>query len=264
MTNFSIHQLKALGLSFYFDGNSKITGANWSYVSPAPNAFSLLPIVDCPLATLVCMQSCYAVKMINEREGLRRAYLTNSISIRRALKRSPRELAGVFSEWAMDYAKEGFRWHIAGDVFSAAYARFIRQVATLTPRVTFTIYTRSFSYVSQLVGPQNLVINISADRNNYSYANDVALHHGLRLCYLATPEDHDHLPDLRPGSVIFPDYELRGRDLDEPTTAPWWQRLTPAQKRMVCPVDFFGHSSTMRCGPCGRCLKQVAPVQYAS
>jgi hypothetical protein len=60
--------------------------------------------------------------------------------------------------------------------------------------------------------------------------------------------------DLPPGSVVFPDYALRGRDLDEPTTAPWWQALSHEQRAMVCPTDFFGQSEAHRCGPCGKCL----------
>ncbi len=61
--------------------------------------------------------------------------------------------------------------------------------------------------------------------------------------------------DLPAGSVLFPDYELRGRALAKPTDAPWWQSLTQAQRKMTCPVDQFGASESLRCGVCTKCIR---------
>src|SRR5690606_41636977 len=61
----------------------------------------------------------------------------------------------------------------------------------------------------------------------------------------------DELPpaDLPDGSVVFPDYANRGRDLEpDARSHPWWQALTERQRRMVCPADFFGQSREYRCG----------------
>jgi hypothetical protein len=65
------------------------------------------------------------------------------------------------------------------------------------------------------------------------------------------------LPELPDGSIIFPNYSVRGRDLDKPTTHPWWQSLSPRERKMVCPTDFFGQSEAHRCGPCDKCLRPL-------
>jgi hypothetical protein len=63
--------------------------------------------------------------------------------------------------------------------------------------------------------------------------------------------------DLPHESVIFPDYSLRaakGKPSDQRSGSAWWQSLSSAQRAMVCPVDFYGKSETLRCGPCRRCI----------
>lgn len=88
-----------------------------------------------------------------------------------------------------------FRWHSDGDLFSAWYARAIREVALLRPEVQMWIYTRSFrpgaSYLGALIGPrrpENLHVFLSVDAHN---AGDAArqlarfARHGVRAAILA-------------------------------------------------------------------------------
>lgn len=118
-------------------------------------------------------------------------------------------------------------------------------------------YTRSLFSVGILVQAKNLAVNVSADKHNFAAAEPVAFRHRARLCYLVSEPD-EVIPELPPGSVLFPDYPLRGRELPIANEHPWWQGLSQDQKRMVCPADFYGQSESARCGPCKHCLKPVS------
>ena len=50
-TNFVHKKISYNGLDFYFDGNSKISASNGTFDEPAPNAFSVVQISDCPGST---------------------------------------------------------------------------------------------------------------------------------------------------------------------------------------------------------------------
>jgi len=134
-----------------------------------------------------------------------------------------------------------------------AHAQWIVDVCHASRDVQHWIYTRTFEAIPALLCAPNLTVNVSADVDNYAQARDVATVYGLGLCYEATGDGAvpAHLPD-----VIFPDYALRGRDLERPTSAAWWQSLTHEQRQNVCPADFFGQSEAHRCGPCNKCLVQ--------
>lgn len=245
------------GHRLHFEGNSKITGANGSFDCPAANSFSLVAEADCPGSTATCRASCYVQGI---EHGTTALYAHNSRALRAILGMSAADVA----EWTRRvaryisrYASGGFRWHVSGDVFSMQHARFIADVARLSSDVPQWIYTRSFDFVSALLPAGNLAINLSCDVDNYAQARFTRATwrniRELRLCYLSS--DGSVPRDLPPGSVIFPDYALRGRDLEKPTDAPWWQSLSARDRRMVCPVDFFGASKSLRCGPCKKCLK---------
>lgn len=246
---------------FYFDGNGKITRGNGSFDNPAPNAFSLVQVQDCPFATPLCKSVCYVHKLEKAEEKIHAAYKHNSVTIRKVLERNVWFWDSVFafSDWIKEHCLRGFRWHVSGDIISEKHAFFIGEVCGNTPSVPFWIYTRSFKYLQPLrhLRPENLIINLSADKDNYRQA---FLAHkyfayeylGLRICYLTVDgKVPDDLPD---DSVILPSYELRGRNLPDPKEAPWWRSLNQRQKKMVCPPDFFGQSEALRCGPCKKCL----------
>ena len=116
----------------------------------------------------------------------------------------------------------------------------------------FWLYTRSFAFVGLLGFADNLTVNLSADADNWEEALACHQRTGARLCYLTRDGS---IPELPENSVIFPGYPLRGRDLADPTSSPWWQSLTPAQRKMVCYADAFGQSEERRCGPCTKCLE---------
>ena len=136
-----------------------------------------------------------------------------------------------FSNWITRNVKNKFRWHVSGDVFSYEYAEFIALVCMLTPHVKFWIYTRSFDFLVPFVDVSNLAVNLSVDKDNYEEAMEAKGKYDFRICYLTMDGS---FPELPPGSVIFPSHTLRGRDLENPTDAPWWQGLELHEKKMVC------------------------------
>lgn len=259
-TRFAFSSLSIGCHTFWFDGNGKITLDNGTFDNPAPNAFSLVQVADCPGATAICKKDCYVNRLEEAEPEVHAKYRHNSSEIRKMLDGGLGhriDVAEVFASWIKVNARHGFRWHVSGDVFSGEYAAFIAHVCTRAPEVPFWLYTRTFNFLTPLVlvtfGSGNLVVNLSADADNYAEAMAVSkFYRGLRICYMTVD---GYLPDDLPdGSVIFPSHQLRGRDLPKPTDAPWWQGLTLRQKKMVCPPDFFGQSERMRCGPCQKCL----------
>lgn len=242
------------GQHLWMDGNGKITAGNGTMAEPKPNAFSLLQVSDCPYATETCKKACYVHNLEEAEPELHAMYAHNSKTIREILAQ---EDWGNFYSWSNEVARwirhncTEFRWHVSGDVFSSKYAKWIVEVCRLTPNVTHWIYTRSFPYVEILVKADNLVVNLSADKDNYGAARMCSAANGpghsvLRICYL-TEDGTIPAWDLIKGDVIFPDYGLRGDDS--------WYRMLPAKhKRMVCPVDYRGKSEKLRCGPCRKCM----------
>jgi hypothetical protein len=242
-------------LTLYVDGNSKITVGNGSYEEPVPNALSLPHISTCPGATESCMTACYVYGLQKNAPEVYKKYMQNERVIHRFLM-SPvaREIAAdAFAAWITENCPDGFRWHVSGDVMNDRYASWIVAVARRSPRIRHWIYTRSLDLVSVLIQAPNLAVNISADTDNYASARVIATETGARVCYLTV--DGSIPNDMQEGDVIFPDYSLRGRDMEKPTEHPWWQGLEQKHKKMVCPPDFFGQSERHRCGPCKKCLE---------
>jgi hypothetical protein len=248
------------GLSLWVDGNSKITWGNGTYESPAPNAFSLPHIATCPGSTPRCRASCYVGNLKLHAPEVYRLYELNELALHTLFMAGGGRMlnaAEMLADWIITNAPGGFRWHVSGDVFSFRHANWIKMVCELAPRVNFWIYTRTLAAVPILVEAGNLAVNVSVDRHNWVEGSNVALDNGARLCYLVSEID-EVLPALPEGSVIFPDYPLRGRSLPVATDAPWWQQISIEQKRMTCPADFFSQSEANRCGPCKKCLFPAA------
>ena len=251
-------------LQFWFDGNSKITGENGTFDNPAANSFSLPHVQTCPFATETCLRTCYVHGLKKNSPNTYDGYIVNRKSLFRLLDSKyctgddSLYLLGVrnFSEYIRNECPKGFRWHVSGDIVSPEHSQFIADVCRQTNDVPFWIYTRSFPFIEPVVGINNLVVNLSADQDNWRQAVEASKKHSLRICYLTVDGT---VPDLPEGSVIFPDYSLRGRELENPTSAPWWQSLTGKQRGMVCPPDFFGQSEHLRCGPCKKCLVNTKP-----
>jgi hypothetical protein len=245
------------GLSLYLDGNSKITGTNGSYAAPVPNALSLPHIATCPGSTPTCRASCYVFGLQRNAPEVYSKYAQNERVIHQILLSSAKLVssARLLAGWITEHAAGGFRWHVSGDVFSTRYAEWIAQVARHSPEVRHWIYTRSLDrglLWALLRQANNLVVNLSTDQDTYPEAIHLATTEGLRVCYLT--QDGTLPQDLPEGSIIFPDYKLRGRNLDKPTEHAWWQGLSPEYRKMVCPADFFGQSEQHRCGVCRKCM----------
>lgn len=252
-------------IELWVDGNQKITAWNGSFEEPEPNAFSIVQVDDCPYRTPTCEASCYVHGLEKHARPTHDLYRHNSRAIRELLATGSYSVfddaAHAFGDWIADHCPGGFRWHVSGDVFSEIYAEWIAAVCRESSKTLHWIYTRSFPLVAPLlevatVAGGNLAINCSADRDNYWLARRFADEHGLRVCYMtsdgATPDD------MREGDVIFPDYALRpatGSPAEKRDGSPFYLQLAPEQRRMVCPVDFYGKSDNCRCGPCDRCLK---------
>lgn len=248
-----------LGRSLWFEGNGKITAGNGTFDCPAANSFSLIHVADCPGSTATCRASCYVHGLEEAEPEVYALYRSNSATMRQILaggERDERAWALRVAMYITENAAAGFRWHVSGDIFSAAYARWIALVVRLSPDVRHWIYTRSHSMIGPLVHLPNLALNLSCDRDNYRparFARALYPERRPRLCYLV--DSTGEVPsDLPVGSVLFPDYEFRGRDLTSPLEGRWWGGLTPAQRRMVCPVDYFGPSKSIRCGTCRKCF----------
>lgn len=241
-------------VTLYIDGNSKITVGNGTYDNPVPNALSLPHISTCPGATDSCIKSCYVYGLQKNAPDVYSKYCQNERAIHRLLMSSDSG-AVELADWISKNCPNGFRWHVSGDIMNDRHASWIVDVASYSKEVMHWIYTRSISLVPLLSNSQNLTVNISADKDNWEEAKNMADIYGVRLCYFTNdgfvPED---LPE---GSVIFPDYSLRGRDLDKPTSHNWWQGLSQVHRKMVCPADFFGQSEQHRCGACDKCFINI-------
>lgn len=253
-------------LAFVIDGNSKITCGNGTYANPAPNAFSLPaasvqghpPRADlgfCPGSTPTCRASCYVKGLAANAPDVYVEYRENAATLRAILADHALgwRAAWALGSWIAEHARDGFRWHVSGDVWGAEHARWITSVCFVSRDVRHWIYTRTFEAVGELVRAPNLAVNVSADRDNYDVARAVARRHGARLAYMSTTPD-DVPAGLPLDAVIFPDYPLRGRDLADKTSAPFWVGLPHTRRLQICPADFFGQSENHRCGPCTKCL----------
>lgn len=260
-TEFCAVKLEGPGGHLWLDGNQKITAGNGTFDNPRPNAFSLVEIQDCPFATPSCSAACYVHGLAKHAPATHALYAHNSQTMREVVLPGDRyEWAETLGDWITDNAAGGFRWHVSGDIFSRDYARFINNVAWQSKTVSQWLYTRSFPYLEDLLPsyarPPSLTVNLSADCDNYWLARKYAEEFGLRVCYLTV--DGTVPDDLHPGDVVFPDYSLRAERGVSPSVArersTWWQSLSGGARRAVCPVDFYGKSEGVRCGPCQKCL----------
>lgn len=255
------------GRSLWVDGNGKITRGGGTYAAPMPNAFSLVQVDDCPYSTPTCRDGCYVHNLEAAAKATHDRYRANSALVRDIL--APGADMFLSTSWALALARwvrastPTFRWHVSGDLWSNAYASWVASVIEVTPKVDHWIYTRSFRFVSHLGGLPNVSVNLSADQDNYRAAvkeldawDATVLRKRMRIAYYTRTGSVPS--DLPEDSVIFPDYSLRGAKggdpADQRADSAWWQSLTGDQRRMVCPVDFYGAAEDRRCGPCGRCL----------
>jgi hypothetical protein len=273
------------GDHLWVDGNQKITASNGTYDAPTPNAFSLVQVEDCPMSTPTCRASCYVHGLEAAAKATHDLYRHNSRTLRAIFEErdadgqllgynadqpAGRWWARTLGRWIAEHCRE-FRWHVSGDIFDGTYAWWIARVCEESPAVRHWIYTRSHPLSAAFVGVGNITVNYSVDADNYAAAIPYYLAHAgvgspVRLCYMATGDGR--VPDdLPPGSVIFPDYSLRGKRGGSPAeqraSSVWYQSLPGKKRRMICPVDFYGKSENLRCGPCRKCIDPVTAKETA-
>ena len=255
-TEFVYETLESHGFTLTFDGNSKVTAGNGDFDHPRANALSTVQALDCPFRTPTCDSSCYVHNLEKFQPEIHDFYKRNSAELHRLMEDIHCfDLAAVVANWITLHSPGGFRWHVSGDIFSMEYAQWIAEVAFLSPDVQHWIYTRSFPFLEPLLDIENLTVNLSADKDNYWLARRYADKNGLRVCYLTV--EGEVPDDLKEGDVIFPDYALRGvgqKPFEFRNDSEWWQGLEGRNKKMVCPVDAYGKSEKVRCGPCRKCI----------
>lgn len=256
-TEFTYEVLESHGFTLVFDGNQKVTAGNGTFEEPAANALSLVQALDCPFHTPTCNDSCYVHQLEKFQPDIHKHYVNNSENIRALLDDIHCfDVAYDVAAWIEKNCAGGFRWHVSGDIISADHADWIASVVYESPNVQHWIYTRSFPFIHpHLTTPENITVNLSADKDNYWLARRYADKHNLRVCYLTV--EGEVPDDLKEGDVIFPDYALRGvgqRPFNFRSESKWWQVLEGRQRKMVCPVDVYGKSEKVRCGPCNKCM----------
>lgn len=154
-----------------------------------PNAFGLPARRSCVGTTPFC-DGCYA-------ENIERAFpsvgrlLQGNLEALQACGSNVGAMAALLSD-AMDLFEAAcvkaerrtgepiprvFRIHWDGDFYSAQYAAAWAQVIRSRPSVSFWAYTRSFDYVGQLSGLDNLTLYLSVDEWNAAAARGVAAEH---------------------------------------------------------------------------------------
>lgn len=248
-----------LGYTLWIDGNSKITASAGTFEQPMPNALSLPDVGTCPGSTPSCRAACYVQNLRKYSPDTYAKYVHNERTLHVVLANDKlwAKSSTMLAAW-IDYTCNEFRWHVSGDVFSHDYADWIARVCLFSPEVNHWIYTRSGFAVATLLEAPNLVVNLSADKDNLNEMRDLHSRwpERTRICWMANDTDPKKLPMLPDDSVIFVDYPNRGREMANPREHQFWQGMQQRERRMVCVADFFGQSPNHRCGVCKRCMVQ--------
>lgn len=180
--------------SLIVQGNDKLAAGIWHFDVP--------PVRTCPGRSKTCSEACYARKghfhlpQVKERLDW-------------AFKQSKRD---DFAEKMIDEVyRKGvlvFRWHVAGDVYSPAYAIKLFTVMKESPQCSFFLYTRSWRvktiepHLRAMSFLPNARIWYSADHETGTSPN---LPESVRVAWMQTelddePADADlvfRLPKLR-------------------------------------------------------------------
>ena len=202
-------------LSFFVDGNSKITRDDGFYAEPKPNAFSLPHVSTCPGSTPLCRKDCYVHGLQTNAPDVFAKYVTNATALQRALltRNGFHRTAETLGAWIWDNCTS-FRWHVSGDVMHRRHAEWIAEVCDQASATAFWIYTKTFEVVDVLAGLPNLVVNLSGDAHNWSRC--LATHKAFPTTRAVYMTQGEPLPsDLPSDAVIFPDHIVRGRALPD-------------------------------------------------
>lgn len=107
-------------------------------------SFSLTPIKTCTNCTS-CAKKCYAAKLARFRKVVRDSWEANTEAAKTA---EGREQIRLFVNYTCLNARF-FRWHVAGDIISAAYfEEVIIRCARENPGTRFLLFTKAYNIVN--------------------------------------------------------------------------------------------------------------------
>lgn len=214
-------------------GNRKLGADVWVWSLPSAET--------CPGRTPTCVANCYSLAWERLRPSNRVSYQRNLEASRQ--KDFARRLAYEIHEGGY----KAVRWHGAGDLYSAAYARKLLWVVRDCPETVFWLYSRSWRVpaiarvLAEMAREPNCRVWYSVDR-------DTGLPEppeGVRLAYLQVAADD------RPAAadLVF----RNGRTRKSPATRVSTELSGEAR---VCPVETGKPSAhKVTCSSCGICWR---------
>jgi hypothetical protein len=196
--------------------------------------FSLPPVATCPGASPSCRRECYALP--GRFVFLRRAYQRCLVASREE-GFVTRMVGEIHRRWVACV-----RIHVAGDFYSAEYARKWAAIARACPTTRFFAYTRSWRdanialALAELSRGRNVRLWFSSDRDTGVPAR---VPRRVKLAWMQTAAD-----DLPPrADLVFRVHRLRK------TVA---KRVSLA---LVCPVENGATGHRTDCGRCRVCIR---------
>ena len=125
---------------------------------------SLPPVKSCRQCNLPCAGTCYAMRMYNQYDNVRKAYDSNWDFVNS-------DLVGYFTDIATFLETDtslGFRWHVSGDIPNFQYFYYMVAIANLYPQKRFLAFTKQYEIVNEFCDefgrdfiPENLNIVFS-------------------------------------------------------------------------------------------------------
>lgn len=204
-----------------------------SHLGPSIWTFSIPAVATCPGSTPACLSACYAKKSTFTLPTPRAMHSRN-LGRTEDLTRFTADLVAEVRHKRC----EALRIHVAGDFFSAEYARAWTTVARKSPATTFLAYTRSWRIpamrraLAALARLPNVRLFWSEDRDS----GPCHLPGGRRCFLCTTPADEALVP---PGVLVF---------RDRPRTPAKWLGGS-----WVCPKE-QGTGAGITCSTCRWCL----------
>lgn len=199
------------------------------------HTWSIPAVETCPGRSPLCETHCYAKAGFFGFPSVKET-LANNLKASGRKDFAHRMVKEVARRWC-----RVVRVHVAGDFYSANYARKWAEICRRCPETTFYSYTRSWRVASivpvleELAGLENVRLWFSAD-DDTGIPSDVP--EGVRVAWLMDRQD---------GQMETVDLVFRVRHL----------RREPAKRiglNLVCPVENGSEKST-DCGTCRLCWK---------
>jgi hypothetical protein len=205
--------------------------------------FSLPALDTCPGRSPACVERCYALQVYARWPNVRDRHHCNLEAIQDSGAFRDRLLAEIRCRGVRT-----LRWHVAGDLHSAAYACAVLTVMLATPRVQHFLYTRSWRvprlrpWLERMAELPNVALWYSLDATT---GVPRCVPPGVRLAWMATSLDEEEHFAARIAlcDLVFMDHPLRR------------QRLRSFGGVRVCPQENDGR---VTCSSCRFCLPGAA------